>query len=200
MKKRLDSSELIVAVAGVIFLMGMFGYCLRTYNELVDMEHFLEVAHGRLLLEVQRKQVVLASCRNAVLAYTAMEEKIESRVIELHRLTKAHGPQAQIVKSEGQEILKLVRELDLLVEKYPALKSKGPYVLLMETIQETGLRVITERLSYNQCTYQYNLVCRLFPHRIMATILGFRERPFLYGPLNYASLKENLDVYEGILK
>jgi len=178
-------------VAAVV-LIGFFIFGLRTYNELVDMEHFVHVAHGRLLVEMQRKQVVLSRCRNAVAMYAAMEEKIQDRLITLHKLTKTHGPRAQIVKNEGLEIIKLVRKLDLLIEKYPDLKSKGPYALLMETIQETGFKVTAERLNYNNWTYNYNVTCRLFPHRFLAMLFGFRERPFLQGPLNYASLNHAL--------
>jgi len=151
------------------------------------MEHFLEVAHGRLLVEMQRRQVVVSGCENAVAMYASMEGKLQDRLIELHRLTKTHGPRAQIVKNESLEIVKLFRELDLLIEKYPGLKSKGPYVLLMETLQQTGYQVLMERLNYNNWTYNYNVTCRLFPHKILAVLLGFREQPFLRGPLNYAS-------------
>lgn len=151
------------------------------------MEHFLEVAQGRLLVEMQRRQVVVSGCENAVVMYASMEGKIQDRLIELHRLTKTHGPRAQIVKNESLEIVKLFRELDLLIEKYPGLKSKGPYVLLMETLQQTGYQVLMERLNYNNWTYNYNVTCRLFPHKILAVLLGFREQPFLQGPLNYSS-------------
>jgi len=187
MSKRI-SWEKVVKAAVIGFYLIIFSlYGLRTYNELVDMEHFLEVAHGRLLVEMQRRQVVVAGCQNAVSMYANMEEKLQDRLIELHRLTKTHGPGAEIVKDEALEIIKLGRELDLLIEKYPGLKSKGPYVLLMETLQQTGYQVITERLNYNNWTYNYNMECLLFPHRILAVLCGFREKPFLQGPLDYAS-------------
>ncbi len=177
-----------------LVLIGMtciFFFGLHIYNKLTDIEHFLQAAHGRLLVEMQRKQVVLSGCEDAVARYATMEEKIQDRLIALHQLTQTHGPRAQIVESEGLELMNLVRELDLLVEKYPGLKSQGPYVLWMETLQETGLQVITERLNYNNWTYNYNVTCRLFPYRIIALVLGFREQPFLQGPLNYSLLKEN---------
>jgi LemA protein len=189
MKNKLVLSGKTAALAAIgvcLVAVILFG-CLRTYNELVDMHHFLEVAQGRLLVEMQRRQVVVSGCRNAVEMYANMEGALQDRLIELHRLTKTHGPRAQIVKGEVLEIRKLVRELDLLIEKYPGLKSRGPYVLLMETLQQTGYQVITARLEYNDWTYNYNLTCRLFPHRILALLCGFREQPFLQGPLDYAS-------------
>jgi LemA protein len=178
----------IIGVLVALHLIGFMVFAWSTHNRLVDEEHFLDVAHGRLLLEMQRKRDLLASCRNIVATYAAMEERIQDHLITLHGLTKTHGSQAQIVKNEEQEVLKLINELDLLVEKYPDLKSKGPYVLLMETIQETGFRIITERMNYNNSTYNYNLLCRLFPRNIVALAFGFKERPFLQGPLDYSSL------------
>jgi LemA protein len=182
-----------------VVLMGLimiFLFGVHTYNKLSDTEHFLNVAHGRLLVEMQRHQVLLSRCQNAVAMYATMEEKIQDRLIALHRLTKTRGPRAKIVESEGLEIMKLVRELDLLIEKYPGLKSKGPYVLLMETIQETEFKVTAERLNYNNVTYTYNMVCLLFPNKILARVLGYREQPFLQGPLNYASLNDSLLLKE----
>lgn len=184
MNKRIYSGT-VIAVA--VILAGLFLFGVRTYNELIDMRHFLDVAHGRLLAEMERKQVILSKCRTVVAMYATMEEKIQDHMIELHRLTRTRCPQARI-KSEEMEIIKLVRELDLLVEKYPGLRSKGPYVLLMETIQDTGFRVTAERLNYNNWTYNYNVLCHIFPHRIVAMATGFREQPFLHGPLHYASL------------
>jgi LemA protein len=175
----------------LIGLACVFFFGLHIYNELIDIEHFLQVAHGRLLVEMQRKQVVLSGCGNAVAMYATMEEKIQDRLIALHQLTQTHGPRAQSVKSGELELIQLIRELDLLIEKYPGLKSKGPYVLLMETLQETGFQVITERLNYNNWTYNYNVRCRIFPRNIIAPVLGFREQPFLQKPLNDSLLKEN---------
>jgi len=180
-----------VSVLIVLVWVLIFGW--STYNELIDMEHFLDVAHGRLLVEMQRKEDVLSQCRQAVALYTNLEGKIQDRLIILHQLTKTHGPGAQIVKKEGLDVIDLIQQLDLLIERYPDLKSKGPYVLLMETIQEAGLRVITERLNYNQRTYQYNVRCFFFPYNVVAWLCGFEGRDFLEGPLDYGALK-NLRV------
>ena len=192
MKKRVALKKVVTVAFIGFYLITFCIYGVRTYNELLDMEHFLEVAHGRLLVEMQRRAVVISGCENAVAMYANMEGKLQERLIELHRLTKTHGPQAQVVKGEALEIMKLIRELDLLIEKYPGLKSKGPYVLLMETLQQTGYQVITERLNYNSWTYNYNVTCHLFPHRILAVLFGFWERPFLQGPLDYASSNYSL--------
>jgi LemA protein len=159
---------------------------------MVDEEHFVHVSHARLLVEMERREDVVANCRKAVFLYTAMEEKLQERLINLHRLTKTHGRQSPMVQNEGLEIIKLIEGLDLLIEKYPNLKAKGPFVLLMETLQESGFRVITERLHFNYSTFEYNSFLLLFPYRQFSWVFGFKEKPFLMGPLDYASVKNPL--------
>lgn len=178
-----------LALLGLIALF-VFGW--RAYNKMVDEEHFVHVSHARLLVEMERREDVVSRCQSAVFLYTALEEKLQERLITLHRLTKTHGRQAPMVKQEALEIMKLIQGLDLLIEKYPALKAKGPFVLLMETIQESGFRVITERLNFNHCTYEYNAFLVLFPYRQFSWVFGFKEKPFLMGPLDYGSIKKHL--------
>lgn len=187
-----DRGKVLTALARSLVFIGLiwiFIFGRHIYNELIDMEHFLDVAHGRLLVEMQRKEDLLSRCRQAVTLYATLEEKIQDRLIVLHQLTKIHGPGAQIVQDKSLDIINLIRQLDLLIEKYPDLKSKGPYVLLMETIQETGLKVITERINYNQRTYQYNVLRFFFPYNVVAWVCGFEGHPFLQGPLDYGALK-----------
>ena len=57
--------------------------------------------------------------------------------------------------------------------------------VLMETIQEAGFRVTTERLNCNVKVYDYNLRRGLFPANVVALVFGFKERPALMGPLVY---------------
>jgi len=180
------SARAVVAVAGAVVSLGALFFCWRTYSTLVDEEHLLEVAHGRLELQMQRRHDLLMNSRSVVAKYAAIEEQIQAHAIELHGLTKAPGPTAELVRSHGSELLDLVAQLDALVEAYPSLKSKGPYVLLMETIQETGFQVTTERLNTNTKAYEYNLTRSLFPANVVALVFGFKERPFLMGPLVYA--------------
>jgi LemA protein len=187
--RRKDFNLHLVQGLVLIALVAFFFFGWRAYNKLIDTEHFVEVAHGRLLVEMQRKQDVLARCQSAVSRYAAMEEDLQERLIALHRLTKTPGRRAPIVQQEGLEIMKLVQGLDLLIEKYPGLKSQGPYGLLMETLQETGFKVITERKNFNDRTYEYNVLRVLFPYKVVAWVCGFKEQPFLEGPLDYTSIK-----------
>lgn len=148
------------------------------YNEIIYLEHLIHNSHGRLEAEIQRRHDVVARCRDAAGEYMAIEEKIQNQMIILNGLIRSEGNNAAYLK-EKDEIVTLLKNMDMIKEKYPALKSKKPSVYLMEVIQEAGGRVTRERLNYNEWIYRYNETRMVFPYRTFAWILGFKEKPFL---------------------
>lgn len=148
------------------------------YNEIIYLEHLIHNSHGRLEAEIQRRHDVVARCRDAAGEYMAIEEKIQNQMIILNGLIRSEGNNAAYLK-EKEEIVTLLKDMDMIKEKYPALKSKKPSVYLMEVIQEAGGRVTKERLNYNEWIYRYNETRMVFPYRTFAWILGFKEKPFL---------------------
>lgn len=161
----------------IFILICLSFFSKHVHNKLVDEEHLLHIAHGKLEAEMQRRHDLVARCRNAVEKYRDIEEKIQTRIITLHGLTKSRGNTAALLK-EKNEFLELIEKLDILKEEYPALKSKEPYVYLMEIIQESGARVTSARLNYNERVYEYNKICRILPYGLFALMLGFEEKPF----------------------
>jgi len=174
--------DLTKVAAVLLIFAGLFGR--HVYNKLVDMEHFVHIAHGRLEAEIQRRHDVNTRCWDAAEKYKSIEGQIHDHLIVLHGMTKSRENHAAKMKEEEIAIIELVKELDALVEKYPGLKSKGPYLYLMEIIQESGLRVITERLNYSDAVYNYNVMRRIFPYMMAANIFGFKEIPFFQTPPN----------------
>ncbi len=162
----------IIAAAVLVYL------AVYVYNEIIYLEHLIHNSHGRLEAEMQRRHDVVARCRDAVGKYMAIEEKIQERMIVINRLIGSGGNDAAYLKEKG-EVNALLGELDIIKEKYPALKSKKPSAYLMEVIQESGGRVTRERLNYNEWVYKYNETRMVFPYRTYAWILGFKEKPFL---------------------
>ncbi len=162
----------------VILCLGFFSR--HVYNELRDEEHLLHIAHGKVEVEMQRRQDAVTKCRRAVERYREIEGRIHGRLITLGGLTRSHGNNTARSR-EKNEVLELMRELEMVKEHYPALKAKDPYALLMEIIQESGGRVTMERLNYNERVYEYNVICRIFPYGIFAWIFGFRGEHFPAG-------------------
>jgi len=147
------------------------------HNKFVDKEHLMEIAHGRVLVEVKRRLDVTTQCMDAVDRYRAIEERIQKHLVTLNSLTKSHSGNAAKQK-EQNAIVALVKELDLLKEKYPDLKAMNPSAFLMQIIQDAGARVTNARYAYNTSVYDYNVFCMTFPYKIFSWFYGFGEQRF----------------------
>jgi len=167
---------------------------LLVYNKLVDELHFLHIAHGRLETEQQRRYDIVTRTEAVVGEYVELERKIFSRLVTLNGFIEAAAPESTL-REKRLEIATLMHKLTLLVEDYPDLKAKGPYIFLMDTIQETGKRVTEERLNYNNRAYEYNMMRQIFPYHIVALVSGFSKEPFFEADRGAETVPEVRGLY-----
>ncbi len=162
----------------ILLAASLFSYALYGYNRFVDRLHFLHIAKGRVEAELQRRYVVNSRSRAAADAYLETEREIQARLIELNGLIRSGVPADRLAETE-EDLVGLVERLEGLVEEYPGLRAKGPYLFLMETLQDSGWRVTREQFRYNEAVYDYNLMRQIFPFKALAVIFGFHEESFV---------------------
>jgi len=172
-------NKYLIILCAVIFF-SFYLFVRHANNLFVEEQHLLFMASGLLELEIKRRDDLLLRARAAVKEYSDLEGKIHSHLIELNALKGPPGNN-RIRLEKTNPIFELLSEIDNVKERYPALKSKDPYVALMEDIQASGLRIVNARLAYNRKTNEFNTLLRVFPYRLAASLLGFREHPFQEG-------------------
>lgn len=175
MPKRNRYVILLVAVFLVIYI-----FARHANNIFVEEQHLLFMASGLLELEIKRREDLLARARAAVNQYNRLEEKIYVHLVELNALKLPPGTNLTRLE-KSNPIFELLSEMDSLKEKYPPLKSKIPYIALMEDMQASGLRVINARLAYNRKVNEFNTLLHVFPYKLFARPLGFHAHPFQEG-------------------
>jgi len=175
MPKRNRSVILIVAVGLIIYL-----FFRHANNLFVEEQHLLFMASGLLELEMKRRNDLLFRAREAVNQYSTLESKIQTHLIELNALKGPPGTN-EIRLEKSNPIFELLSEIDNVKERYPVLKSKDPYVALMEDMQASGFRVINARLAYNRKANEFNTLLAVFPYKLAAAPLGFHAHPFQEG-------------------
>lgn len=163
----------VVVASLVVVLVLRYGY-----DTLIDEQHRLHVAHGRMLVEQQRRMDLVTRCWDAVDRYQGLEQKIQQRLVTLNGMIKTGADKARISDARS-DLTQLIAELDMLKESYPGLKAKDPYAYLMDTMLEAGLRVTNARIVYNERVYHYNVMCRLFPFVLFARLFGYEQEHFM---------------------
>ncbi|MBF0538504.1 MAG: LemA family protein [Nitrospirae bacterium] len=147
------------------------------YNRLIDKQHFVHIARSRVEAERQRRYDIVYGNMAVAKRYIEIEGQVFERLSTLNAMIKQDASN-QARDRVQDEIIRLTRDLDLITESYPNIKAKGPYMFLMETMQEAGTRVSAELHNYNRILFEYNVFCRMFPFNLFAHLSGFREEEF----------------------
>ena len=166
---------LLVAILVVIYL-----FARHANNIFVEEQHLLYMASGLLELEMKRRVDLLSRTREAVNQYSDLEGKIQMHIVELNALNTPPGNNSLRLEKSNQ-LFELLSEIDNVKERYPKLKSKDPYIVLMEDIQESGGRIINARMAYNKKVNEFNTLLTIFPYKLAARPLGFHPHPFQEG-------------------
>ncbi len=164
----------------VLVLLLVYLFSRRANNIFVEEQHLLYMASGLLELEVRRRNDLLMRARAAVKRYNDLEEKIITNLVTKNSLNMPPGNNT-VRLEKTNPLFELLSEIDSVKEQYPALKSKGPYLALMEDMQASGFRVTNARMAYNVKVNEFNTLLNVFPYKLVAGPLGFHAHPFYEG-------------------
>jgi hypothetical protein len=164
----------------IAIILTIYWFARHANNLFVEEQHLLFMASGLVELEIKRRDDLLFRARQAVNQYNSLEGKIQTHLIELNALNTPPGTN-RIRLEKSNPIFELLSEIDNVKERYPALKSKDPYVALMEDMQASGARVTGARLAYNIKASEFNTLLQVFPYKLAARPLGFHAHPFQEG-------------------
>ena len=174
----LTRNRYVILLVTILILIYLFAR--HANNIFVEEQHKLFTASGLLELEMKRREDLLTRARAAVNQYNGLEEKIYVHLIELNALKTPPGTNKTRLE-KSNPIFELLSDIDSLKEKYPPLKSKIPYIALMEDMQASGFRIISARLAYNRKVNEFNTLLHVFPYKLFARPLGFHAHPFQEG-------------------
>ncbi|MBF0328606.1 MAG: LemA family protein [Nitrospirae bacterium] len=158
--------------AVVIFLLFMVSKLV--YNKMIDEEHFMHISHGKLEAALHKREDLNRNALKAVNVYVEMEGELMHRLMTLAKEVKS-GANAARIAAMRNDIERLISSMDVLVMMSPHLKSKGPYIHLMETFKSTENEVLAARLQYNTAVCEYNMFLDKFPYRLVTLVYGFKK-------------------------
>nr|AMP41638.1 magnetosome protein MamQ-II [uncultured Nitrospirota bacterium] len=177
MRRRIGKKRLFFLVIPLAALFLMVAERDLVYNRLIDKQHFVHIAKSRVEAERQRRYDVVYGNMAVAKRYIEMERQVLEKLSTLNGMIQQGAPARDRGKLQD-EIIVLMRDLNLIAESYPKIRAKGPYMFLMEAMQEAGTRLSSELHNYNRILFEYNVFCRMFPFNIFARLSGFREEEF----------------------
>ncbi len=160
---------LVIIIAASLF---------STYNGLVEAEAKIDQAWSHVENKMQRRFDTITPMVEVAKGYMKHEEKIFGDIARARAVLQDNSQDIKS-KTEADALLtSALRQLLVVVENYPELKSNQQFHDLMTAIEGSENRISVERDRFIDAVNEYNLKVKRFPGSIMARMLGFTPKEY----------------------
>ncbi|MBN2460151.1 MAG: LemA family protein [Candidatus Cloacimonetes bacterium] len=188
MNKKLLVGCLIIIAAIVIIAIILYLYGVRVYNGMVKLDEGVKEKWSQVENVYQRRFDLIPNLVETVKGYAKFEQETFTMVTEAR--AKAGGtfniseevlnnPETFAKFQEAQNSLGgALQRLLVVMERYPELKANQNFLSLQDQLEGTENRITVERKRFNEAAREFNTFIKQFPRMILASLFGFRERPY----------------------
>jgi LemA protein len=168
-------------VLGVLVLFG-----IGSYNGLVGSRESVNKAWANVEAQYQRRSDLIPNLVSTVKGAAEFEKSTLEAVIEARsKATSVRIDPNNLTPEKLQEFQQAqaqvggaLSRLLAVAESYPQLQAIGNFKELQSQLEGTENRINEARRVYNEAAQEYNASRAQFPRIIIASLFGFKERPY----------------------
>ena len=166
------STIIILVVVAVIALVVI--WAISTNNSLVKLEVSIEQKQAEIDNQLKRRADLIPNLVNTVKGLTKQELDIVNSITASREKMNSGSTQDKLDANT-----ELSRNITLLVENYPEIKSDATFTSLMDELSGTENRIAVARKNYNDEVAVYNKKIAVFPSSIIANMFGHEKVEYL---------------------
>ncbi len=166
------STIIILVVVAVIALVVI--WAISTNNSLVKLEVSIEQKQAEIDNQLKRRADLIPNLVNTVKGLTKQELDIVNSITASREKMSSGSTQDKLDANT-----ELSRNITLLVENYPEIKSDATFTSLMDELSGTENRIAVARKNYNDEVAVYNKKIAVFPSSIIANMFGHEKVEYL---------------------
>lgn len=160
------------AIVGLLVLIILFS-CISKYNGLVAADQDVKMAWSQVENVMQRRLDLIPNLVETVKGYVKHEEKVFGDIAQARSVLMNASEDIKSKTEADVKLSKATKDLLVLVENYPDLKSSQQFHDLQIAIEGAENRVSVERKNFIKAVQAYNLKVTRFPGKIFARLMGF---------------------------
>ncbi|AFS77961.1 LemA family protein [Gottschalkia acidurici 9a] len=165
----------LIIILAIVLLCG--GVLASSYNNLVQLDETTSAQWAQVENQLKRRADLIPNLVNTVKGFAQQEKDVLIGVTEARSgLEKAKTP-GEMAQANDQLNTALSR-LNVVVERYPELKSDQNFIRLQDELAGTENRITVARQDYNSSVKEFNTKIKSFPTRIIAGMFGFEEAEY----------------------
>jgi LemA protein len=180
-------AALVVLGVIVLIVIGAVVWGVGVNNQLVLADQAVNEAWAQVQNVYQRRADLIPNLVETVKGFATQERTV------LEEVTKARASAAGIkatpelindpaafqkFQQAQSELGGALGRLLVTVERYPDLKSNQNFLALQSQLEGTENRITVERRRFNEAVREYNTRINLFPASLVASLRGFKPRPY----------------------
>ena len=175
-------SKGLLILLGVVVILGFWG--CNGYNGLVTADQNVKKVWSNVETNYQRRTDLYSSIIKTVEASANFEKSTLTAVVEARAKATSinvdiNDPASLEAYQKAQANLQgSFSRLIASFEAYPDLKTTAAFRDFQTQIEGTENRINVARQDYNKSIEGYNLMVKRFPKSLLASIFGFKEKPF----------------------
>jgi len=161
-----------------VILIVPLAYVLGTYNRLVKVRFTIRESWSNVDTELKRRYDLIPNLVSTVRGYAAHERGVLEAVVKARQAAVAStGSPASQAKDEN-ELVRQLRSLLAVVERYPDLKASQSFLALQHELVNTEDRIQAARRFYNGNVRAMNVIVQSVPSNLIAGLFGFKEEEY----------------------
>jgi LemA protein len=148
-----------------------------TYNDIVALARRIDKAWANIEVALQQRHDQLPALVDAVRGLMTFERDVLTDVTTA-RAAFSRSAAIPDQAATSARTSRALRTLFATVERYPEIKSAGNVLSLQEEIERLEAMIADRRELYNDQIYRYNARIGQVPAVFLASLFGWRSRPF----------------------
>ena len=164
---------IILAIVALLVL-----WVIGVQRKLVEKDELCKNALSQIGVQQASRWDALTALVELVKSYNEHEYNTLRDVIAMRKTITGESTVAE-AQAQEQALTGLVRNINVVAERYPELKANENYAKAMDSVNLYENQVRLSRMTFNDTVTKYNKEIRQFPTSIVAGILGFNTRDYL---------------------
>jgi LemA protein len=168
---------IVLIVLGAIALVAIL-WAVGVYNKLVNLRQHLKDAWSGVDVELKRRYDLIPNLVETVKGYASHESETLEKVIAARNTAVASTGSPEAQAKDESALIGAMRQLSVVVERYPDLKADGQFINLQGELAETENRIASCRRLYNGNVREMNTAVQTFPSVIIAGVFNFEKAEY----------------------
>lgn len=165
---------IILLVALIVIFVA---FLVKTYNNLVGAYVRVDNSWSQIDVQLKKRFDLIPNLVKTVKSYASFEKDTLENVIK-YRNAGQNAKTVDEKMNSSNELTKSINNLLVTVEAYPDLKANSNFLELQRELKDIESKIAVSRQFYNDTVMLYNERIVKFPSNIIASALGYGQRPY----------------------